>query len=264
MKNRKQVYKISLTIAVVLSIICNFLPIINVSTFFSKYSLSTIDFFNMNMLEELGGLSSDVNYITLFKGIFAILMVLNLLALLCAWFGRNKYLNLVGALGGVVQTGFWIFMATAMLTSPELKELFQEGALSIGIATWGFILCGIVILVMSTLLISGQDPTDKEQAEGGIIGISGEYAGARIPVGKSPVVIGRDQNSSNVILADNRISRQHCSIVYDAARKMYIVRDFSSNGTFMQDGTRLKSNQINELPSGTQIRVGDKNVFALQ
>ena len=68
----------------------------------------------------------------------------------------------------------------------------------------------------------------------------------------------------NVILQDNQISRQHCSIVYDVFRKTYIVRDFSSNGTFLEDGSRLKPNQINELPPGTKIRVGDNSTFVLK
>ena len=122
----------------------------------------------------------------------------------------------------------------------------------------------VAMLVLSILLFRNEGVDTVTNLEGGIIGLTGEYAGARIPVGKTPVVIGRDQNSSNVILQDNRISRQHCSVVYDASRKIYIVRDFSSNGTFLEDGSRLKPNQINELPPGTKIRVGDNSTFVLK
>ena len=264
MKNKGLIYKISISAVVLLSVICNFLPILSADVYFAKYSISAVDFFNMSFWKMLGDLSSDTNFITVIKTVIAVLIVFNLLTLLVSWLAKKKHLYLIGVLDGVVQTGLWAYLVIVMLTSEELKDFFSEQYLSIGIAVWGFIVCGLAMLVLSILLFRNEGVDTVTNLEGGIIGLTGEYAGARIPVGKTPVVIGRDQNSSNVILQDNRISRQHCSVVYDASRKIYIVRDFSSNGTFLEDGSRLKPNQVNELPSGTQVRVGEKNVFVLQ
>ena len=264
MKNRVLIYKISITFVALLSLLCNFLPIISANSLFVKYSVSAMDLFNMQFWEMLGEFSSDVNYSMIFRTVIAVLMILNLLTVLETWYCKNRFLYLIGVLDGVVQTFLWLFLVFVMFTNPDMNEILREGYVSIGIGIYGFIICGIVLLVLSTFLFVNQGPCYELRDEGCVVGLTGEYTGARIPIGKTPVVIGRDYHSCNVILQDNQISRQHCSIVYDVFRKTYIVRDFSSNGTFLEDGSRLKPNQINELPPGTKIRVGDNSTFVLK
>lgn len=102
--------------------------------------------------------------------------------------------------------------------------------------------------------------------EGCIVGISGAYQGAEIvlSVGE-PVMIGRDSGRSNLVIEDKAVSRAHCQISYDAYNHQYILRDDSTNGVFLKDGSRVEPRQDVCLPPGTEIRLGNtEQVFLLR
>ena len=104
----------------------------------------------------------------------------------------------------------------------------------------------------------------EHNTTGAIIGLSGEYAGAKIPVDNFSVILGRDQNLCQLVFHGEKISRKHCSVSYDASRKIYVVLDFSMNGTFLNDGVRLLANKENELQPGSQIYIDEQNAFLLE
>ncbi|MDR0519109.1 MAG: DUF805 domain-containing protein [Clostridiales Family XIII bacterium] len=92
--------------------------------------------------------------------------------------------------------------------------------------------------------------------EAGIIGLSGMYANVTFPIESyEELVIGRDAAFSHVVIDTNaeKISRKHVSVGYDASERMYVVTDFSSNGTYMNNGTRLTANVAMKLPAGSVI-----------
>ncbi|MDR1571434.1 MAG: FHA domain-containing protein [Clostridiales Family XIII bacterium] len=98
-------------------------------------------------------------------------------------------------------------------------------------------------------------------AKGSVTGLSGMYAGATIDVAAGDeLVIGRDPVLANLIISDNadKISRRHCGIIFDGAR--YSVTDYSSNGTFKADGTRLMANIPTAMPRGSEIILGSKQL----
>ncbi len=109
-------------------------------------------------------------------------------------------------------------------------------------------------------------PKANEGAGGTITGLSGMYAGQTIPMAANePLLIGRD-GSCNLIVDRNaeKLSRRHCSVVFEAARGAYTVTDHSSNGTYVEGGSRLPSNIATQLPRGAVIELGSReNRFKL-
>jgi uncharacterized membrane protein YhaH (DUF805 family) len=90
----------------------------------------------------------------------------------------------------------------------------------------------------------------------GIVGTAGMYKNVTFPIDDyEEMVIGRDAAFSHIVIDQNaeKISRKHVSIGYDPGEGMYIVTDLSSNGTYMDNGTRLTANVAMKLPRGSVI-----------
>ena len=100
-----------------------------------------------------------------------------------------------------------------------------------------------------------------------ITGLSGMYAGQTLPIAPNDeMVIGRDNTLCNLIVDQNaeKVSRKHCGVLFDAARGVYQVTDYSSNGTFIDGGNRLVANMPTSLQRGAVIALGSKeNRFKL-
>lgn len=116
----------------------------------------------------------------------------------------------------------------------------------------------------------GDDPNriiDRTRADGRITALSGTYAGAVFSMRDNETVnLGRDPMKCQIVFDDKNIevSHMHCSIRYSAMGNSYIVTDYSKNGTWRDDNTRLHSNMPNSLPAGTVIYLGSrKNTFRL-
>lgn len=101
---------------------------------------------------------------------------------------------------------------------------------------------------------------------GTLTGLTGEYKTARIPIEHgSGLVIGRDSKEANLVIKKQKISRRHCTISYNADAKEYIIVDYSSNGTYFMDGSRLCPLENVRVPKGTEIYIGTKeNCFRLE
>lgn len=81
--------------------------------------------------------------------------------------------------------------------------------------------------------------------------VEGPNKGRRIPIGTSPVVIGRSA-PADVVLADAQISRSHCRVCL-AMNEIIVIDLESSNGTFI-DGKRLSGG--GPLPVGGRLQLG--------
>lgn len=101
-----------------------------------------------------------------------------------------------------------------------------------------------------------------------LLGLTGKYAGAEIPViNKKEVVFGRDPNYCNIVFDQfsTSVSRCHCSISFNVDENRYYVTDYSKNGTFTKDGKRLVPNIPIPLEKGTVICIGSrKDTFRLE
>jgi len=108
----------------------------------------------------------------------------------------------------------------------------------------------------------------KDFTKGGMIhGVSGMYGGADLPLQRNEeLTFGRGAEFCHIVIADDtgKISRKHASVSMDSRTGDYVVTDFSSNGTFLGNGTRLLPNTPTRLPPGTTIYLADpENCFLL-
>lgn len=104
---------------------------------------------------------------------------------------------------------------------------------------------------------------------GEVLCITGEYQNCVFPINDGEeLIIGKDPSVANVVIDSNRyptVSRKHVGIRYDSNSQLYIVTDYSSNGTFVSgQGQRLERNGNTYLKKGTIINICEgENSFRL-
>ncbi len=85
---------------------------------------------------------------------------------------------------------------------------------------------------------------------------SGEYAGCVIDLAnRETIVLGRDGNEVNLVFQSRKISKKHVSITFSNRAGGFIVHDYSSNGTYFQNGMRLPKNEDVVCPASTMINL---------
>jgi Trypsin-like peptidase domain/FHA domain len=99
-------------------------------------------------------------------------------------------------------------------------------------------------------------------------GVAGQYAGKSFSLDAGPSVLGRDQRAANLVFAPeaDSISKRHCMVSWDAARKVFVIQDLgSTNGTFLATGERLTAGQSRDLAAGGRFYIGDlRNQFEVR
>lgn len=102
---------------------------------------------------------------------------------------------------------------------------------------------------------------------GVMVGLEGVYAGAEIPFADGETIkLGRQGNNDLVFANQEKVSRNHCYIKWDAGIGKFILCDYSSNGTFA-DGAEdcIPQNLEIMINPGTLIAIGDEqNTFRLE
>lgn len=101
--------------------------------------------------------------------------------------------------------------------------------------------------------------------EPALVGLTGIFKGAVIPVARGEVlIIGRDASQCNLVIEAQEISRKHCAVSFDEMTGQYKVTDYSSNGTFINSERRVMKNQPQFVQRGDVISVGgSQNSFRL-
>lgn len=112
-------------------------------------------------------------------------------------------------------------------------------------------------------LHNGSGPKSADDDERVVEILSGEFAGATLPVKVGEdITIGRDPKRANVVTspANTSISGLHCRIRYDEQNGKYIVIDHSSNGTYLNNeklvqekGTYAAKGSLVKLADGAMI-----------
>lgn len=99
-------------------------------------------------------------------------------------------------------------------------------------------------------------------------GVAGQYEGKSFSLDAGPSVLGRDQRAANLVFAPeaHSISKRHCMVSWDAARKTFVIQDLgSTNGTFLSTGERLTPGVSRDLPAGGHFYIGDlRNRFEVR
>lgn len=264
MKNKARVFRVILTCFIILSCICTFLPMITVKTIGIETAVSFADMLDTDSLYDLGmDLVGQKDELDLFRIIIIAHLVLNVLISVLVW-TKSKFATVIAMIFGIIQCGCWGLCAAAWRSEFAGGNFFFNA--SVGMGLWGYVDAAVAVVILCIVLLFCNEKKTKDKAikEGAIMCLSGEYAGARVVVGKAPIVLGRDKEVCQLIYSGERISRQHCSISYDADKEMYKIFDFSTNGTFRADGERLKPNEANEFKAGEMFSIDDKNVFVLE
>ena len=79
-----------------------------------------------------------------------------------------------------------------------------------------------------------------------------------LPAGMD-MAIGRSPDRCNIIVEDPDVSRVHCTIRYDGKSGTFLLTDMSSNGTYLQNGSRLERGLPHPMaPGGRFLMPGGK------
>lgn len=95
-----------------------------------------------------------------------------------------------------------------------------------------------------------------------LICIAGEFASNIIELGEVPLTIGRDPRLSQLVFPKtiDNVSRRHCIVWYDADASRFFIEDCcSANGTFLENGKRILSDEKFPLRSGARFYLNDKS-----
>lgn len=74
---------------------------------------------------------------------------------------------------------------------------------------------------------------------------------------ENKIIVGTNPSKCQLVFLNApHVSNIHCSIRYDAERNTYLIKDHSSNGTYVNN-VRLPKDQIMEYPAGTILTLAD-------
>ena len=108
---------------------------------------------------------------------------------------------------------------------------------------------------------------DPPFAVGGITFLSGSCAGYQVPLnGGDELIIGKDPAQCAIVIDKKytKVSRKHCGVRFDPMQNIYIVTDYSTNGTSVVGGTKLAQGSASYLEPGTTINLAKtENSFRL-
>ncbi|MDE7339683.1 MAG: trypsin-like peptidase domain-containing protein [Lachnospiraceae bacterium] len=166
----------------------------------------------------------------------------------------------------------------------DMKEkdgFSNKWILIIGIAMAAALLIVIVIVILSRnkkgkqqsgILEASQ--VNSEQPIGGasapapysgkamIRSLSIQHNGISYPIGRQPILIGRDGNNCTIVYREGTpgVSGRHCSVSWDPETGEFLVTDLRSTyGTFLLNGKKLEPNVSYHLKSGESFYVGERS-----
>ena len=89
--------------------------------------------------------------------------------------------------------------------------------------------------------------------------LAAQHMGKTVPVGSTPIVIGRDNSCQLIYMPETRgVSRRHCTVQFVESTKEFIVTDLNSSyGTYLVSGFRLPANVPYRLKAGDSFYLGD-------
>lgn len=129
---------------------------------------------------------------------------------------------------------------------------------------------GIVIFIKKKGKGGNAPAKGKNAAKKGIMrSMSVQHGGKTYPVGKAPVMIGRDAAGCSVVYKEGTpgVSGKHCTVSFDPASGEFILTDLKSSfGTFLgKNGQKIAPNTPIKLKPGETFYVGDKaNVISVE
>lgn len=203
----------------------------------------------------------------MFMAIFVIPAILGVIILLFHVLGKGKLSYLGTILLSLVNAGCYGLITIAL-------QDFEHAGYTAGVTVYlmlAIVVVQIIVALVGLFMDKGKAAAAKSKnvkvgkKDGTMTGIKGAYSGAVIPVKSGDtVVIGRDPSVCSIVLKDEKASRKHCTVAFNADNGMYAVTDYSVNGVYDKDGNRLPENVAVPMSAGSEIRIGkDGEVFRL-
>lgn len=96
--------------------------------------------------------------------------------------------------------------------------------------------------------------------------LAGEYSGNEIEINNF-ITLGRDPSVSQLIFSTSKgdVSRKHCTVIFNGNLGTIELIDSSTNGTFLNNGTRLTANTPYKLNNGDIFYLGNREeIFQVQ
>jgi len=98
---------------------------------------------------------------------------------------------------------------------------------------------------------------DPPKECGALFGLTGVYAGQKIPLQRNQkVTLGRSPATASLVIEGEKISRVHCVIQYNGNQLGYNVTDQSQNGVWI-DGKRINYNLPTYAAPGAIVALAD-------
>ena len=73
------------------------------------------------------------------------------------------------------------------------------------------------------------------------------------------LILGRDVSCQLVFDGSYKyVSREHCSVLFDYKQGGFYVTDFSTNGTYFENESRLEKAKTIFVPDGTKLKLADE------
>lgn len=102
-----------------------------------------------------------------------------------------------------------------------------------------------------------ENQNDQQPQMGQVVCIKGVAVGQGFSLPETAkIVVGKSRQNTNMLINSPMVSNVHCSIRYKAATNTYIVKDHSSNGTYV-NGARLQKDVPMSFPAGTVLQLAD-------
>ena len=99
-------------------------------------------------------------------------------------------------------------------------------------------------------------------------GLSGTFRNSNFPLTRAPITMGRSPRQSQIVFkeSDQVISKRHCTVSIDQDARGVLVEDCNSlNGTFLENGERLRGGEPRLLRAGSRFYLGSReNMFEVE
>lgn len=183
-----------------------------------------------------------------------------------------------------IEADYYAISSTELVRFLEKNNIPYEpaGETGSGISTVVIIVIAVVVIAAAAACVfvvmnkkkgQGQKPSKDQTANNSakkavIRSMSVQHAGRAFPVGKAPVIIGRNPAECVIVFKEGTpgVSGRHCSIYYSSDTDTFTLTDLNSSyGTFLSNGMKLTANSPINLRPGDSFYVGDRaNVIKVE
>lgn len=150
-------------------------------------------------------------------------------------------------------------IGVALRIGTVLQQHRQNATLGAIIGILLFLAIGTFLFWITAVIM---DRPASETDIGKLEVLSGVYQGVQLKLSSAEVlVLGSDPAISQLIFHATGVSGRHCRIQYDVQRQRYLLTDYSREGVYLEDGTRLPMNQVSPIRKGSTIQIGYTDNF---